>query len=367
MPKRLPSNERLKRRYFQWLSTAKGATDSTIDQVAAALTSFEESTNRKDLKKFHPEWALKFRQELADATNTETGQPLSVSTVRTRLMAVKWFLKWLADQPGYKSRIRHSDCEFFNLTTNETRAAAAHRERVPPTIDQIRAAIENASSVTPVDRRDRALMAFTLLSGMRDAAIGSLTLDAIDLRRRRIVQDARYVKTKNAKTMVTYFFPVGQFFEEVVCEWIHFLRRDLGFGDDDPLFPKTLVGRGPSGSFGVIVLSRECWRTTTPIRRIFKSMFEAADLPYFNPHSFRNTLTQLAYSLGLGLEASKAWSQNLGHEKPATTWISYGRVESGRTAEILAQLSEEVGHPREQESVEDLIAKLAQHPSITKK
>lgn len=366
MPKRLPNNERIKRRYFQWLSTAKGATESTIDHVAAALNSFEETTNRKDLRKFHPEWALKFRRELASATNAETGRPLSISTVRSRLMAVKWFFKWLADQPGYKSRIRHSDCEFFNLTANETRAAAAHRESIPPTIDQIRLAIESAPSQTPVERRDRALMAFTLLSGMRDAAIGSLTLGAVDLSRRRIEQDARYVKTKNAKTMVTYFFPVGQFFEETVRDWIHYLRRDLGFGDDHPLFPKTLVGRKASGSFGVIGLSQECWRTTTPIRRIFKSMFEAAGLQYFNPHSFRNTLTQLAYSLELGLEASKAWSQNLGHEKPATTWTSYGRVESGRTAVILAQLSEEHGRARKQESIEDLVAKLAQHPSLNK-
>lgn len=96
-------------------------------------------------------------------------------------------------------------------------------------------------------------------------------------------------------------------------------------------------------------------------------MFEAAGLPYFNPHSFRNTLTQLAYSLELGLEASKAWSQNLGHEKPATTWTSYGRVESGRTAEILMRLSERGGHPPLQESVEDLVAKLARHPSINMK
>lgn len=79
MPKRLPQNERLKRRYFQWLSTAKGASDTTIDQVAAALNSFEETTKRKDLKKFHPEWALKFRRELSEAKNTETGKPLSIS------------------------------------------------------------------------------------------------------------------------------------------------------------------------------------------------------------------------------------------------------------------------------------------------
>ena len=366
MPKRLPENERLKRRYFQWLSTAKGASASTIDQVAAALNSFEDTTNRKNYKKFHPEWALKFRRELYEAKSSETGRPLSISTVRSRLRDVKGFFKWLADQPGYKSRIRHSDCEYFNLTANEQRAAAARRESIPPTIDQIRAAIENAPSVTPVERRDRALMAFTLLSGMRDAAIGSLTLGAVDLRRRRIEQDARYVKTKNAKTMVTYFFPVGQFFEVIVRDWIHYLRRDLGFGDDHPLFPKTLVGPVSSGSFGVIGLSRECWRTTTPIRRIFKSMFEAAGLPYYNPHSFRHALAQLGYKMNLGLEEAKAWSQNLGHEKPATTWTSYGRVESYRTAEIMEHLSEMDRSPTKQETPEDLVAKLARHFSVDK-
>lgn len=209
-------------------------------------------------------------------------------------------------------------------------------------------------------------MAFTLLSGMRDAAIGSLTLGAVDLSRRRIEQDARYVKTKKAKTMITYFFPVGPYFEEVFRDWVNFLRRDLGLGDDHPLFPKTLVGRGSSGGFGVIGLADECWQTTEPIRRIFRLMFEVAGLPYFNPHSFRNTLVQFGYSLKLGLEASKAWSQNLGHEKPATTWTSYGRVESGRTAEILKQLSEKGPHTPEEESLQDLVDKLARHPSINK-
>lgn len=282
-------------------------------------------------------------------------------------MAVKGFFKWLADQPGYKSRIRHSDCEYFNLTANETRTAAAQRESRSPTVDQIRQTLNQAPARTPVERRDRALMAFTLLSGMRDAAIISLSLGAVDLARRRIEQDARFVKTKNAKTMVTYFFPVGEYFDDIVRDWVHYLRRDLRFSDEHPVFPKTLVGRGPTGGFGVIGLSQDYWRTTTPVRRIFKSIFEAADLPYFNPHSFRNTLTKLAYSLELGSEASKAWSQNLGHEKQATTWTSYGKVESDRTAEILKQLSERDPKTQEQESLQALVDKLVRHPSINKK
>ena len=66
------------------------------------------------------------------------------------------------------------------------------------------------------------------------------------------------------------------------------------------------------------------WRNATAIRRIFQEAFELADLPYFNPHSFRKTLAALGEKLCRSPEEFKAWSQNLGHEKVLTTFISYG-------------------------------------------
>ena len=38
-------------------------------------------------------------------------------------------------------------------------------------------------------------------------------------------------------------------------------------------------------------------------------------------------------------EAFKAWSQNLGHDKVLTTFLSYGQVESPRQAEIIRGLA----------------------------
>ena len=46
----------------------------------------------------------------------------------------------------------------------------------------------------------------------------------------------------------------------------------------------------------------------------FRSAFELAGLPYFNPHSFRKTLAALAEKLCRAPEEFKAWSQNLAHE-----------------------------------------------------
>jgi integrase/recombinase XerD len=69
------------------------------------------------------------------------------------------------------------------------------------------------------------------------------------------------------------------------------------------------------------------------------SPFTNAGLPYANPHSFRNTLAQLAYELRLGPEEFKVWSQNLGHESVLTTFSSYGEVSPYRQAEIMRELA----------------------------
>jgi integrase len=85
-------------------------------------------------------------------------------------------------------------------------------------------------------------------------------------------------------------------------------------------------------------LRRKCWSNATPIRTIFREAFEQAGLPYFNPHSFRNTLVQLGESLCNTPEEFKAWSQNLGHEKVLTTFLSYGEVATRRQGVILQEM-----------------------------
>ncbi len=339
MRKAHSKNERIKRKYFDWVETARGMTEKTIDQVAASITAFEKSTNGKDFAAFHIEQPKKFQRDLKTATNAKTGKQLAKSTIMSRLTAVKEFFKWLADQPGYKSRISHSDCEYFSMTANDRRIATARRERPVPTLEQVHHVITSAPHDTPIQKRDRALLAFTLLTGMRDAAIASLPLGKLQIERCEVFQDARTVKTKNAKTMTTYFFPVGGDAKTIVTEWATYLRTELLFADSDPLFPKTKIGLNDSGAFAATGLSREYWSAANGIRCIFRERFKAAGLPYFNPHSFRKTLMQLAYRLKLDPEALKAWSQNLGHENLATSFNSYGTLPDHRTSEIMEHLA----------------------------
>jgi integrase len=120
---------------------------------------------------------------------------------------------------------------------------------------------------------------------------------------------------------------------------LRFLKDELSFGPEDPLFPSTRVGHGIDRAYEAQGLSRRPWSTAAPIRSIFRAAFAAADLPYSNPHSFRNTLVRLGQRLRLTPEEWKAWSQNLGHESESTTFVGYGHVPLHRQAEIMRALA----------------------------
>ena len=338
MVKHHPENERIKRQYFIYLEEAKRMARSSVDQVAASIALFEKSTSHRSFKVFHIEQAKKFKRDLEGMTNPKTGKPLAKSTINSRLMALKAFVQWLAGQPGYKSRISYPDADYFNPSANDTRIAKAEREKRIPTIEQIRHVLDTMPTATVMDRRDRALIAFTLLSGARDDAIASLKIRHIDLTKRMVDQDARTVRTKNRKSFVSWFFPVGEDIDAIVAGWIKELTTDHLFGPDDPLFPATKIDLDENGHFAPVGITRECWRNAAAIRRIFKERFEACGLPYFNPHSFRNTLVQLGEKRCRTPEEFKAWSQNLGHEQVLTTFLSYGAVARDRQGEIMHRI-----------------------------
>jgi hypothetical protein len=157
----------------------------------------------------------------------------------------------------------------------------------------------------------------------------------VDVSARSVFQDAREVRTKNRKTFKSTFFPVGDDVESIVADWIGFLTAERQFGPDDPLFPATHRALDEARLFSAAGLSRTHWKDAASIRRIFKTAFEGAGLPYANPHSFRNTLARLGEERCRTPEEFKAWSQNLGHEQVLTTFCSYGTVSGHRQAEII--------------------------------
>ena len=206
-----------------------------------------------------------------------------------------------------------------------------------PSLDDIRMALAAMPTRTVLERRDRAVIAFALASGARDNAIASFSLKHIDIAARTVFHDARDVRTKNAKTFTSTFFPVGGDIEAIVAEWIGELVAQ-GFEPDDPLFPATKVAPAANRRFAAVGLERKHWRDAGAIRRIFKQAFERVGLPNYNPHGFRHTLAVLGEKICRTPEEWKAYSQNFGHSSPMTTFNSYGPVAPHRQAEILNAL-----------------------------
>ena len=219
------------------------------------------------------------------------------------------------------------------------RVATTRREQRIPTLEQIKHVISQMPINTEIELRNQALIAFTFLTGARDSAIASMKLKHVDLPAGCVYQDAREVRTKFSKTFTTYFFPVGDEIREIIADWMNYLREEKLWSNDDPLFPSTRIEQNTERQFQAVGLDRKHWSSATPIRSIFKEAFKKADLPYFNPHSFRNTLVRLGESLCQTPEAFKAWSQNLGHEKVLTTFYSYGEVGNQRQGEIIRDLA----------------------------
>jgi len=358
MTKHNPKNERIKRAYFIYLREARRRDEASVDGVAKALSRFEEGTGHRDFAAFHRELAVAFKRKLDGQLNARTGERLSRATVHSTLSALRAFFIWLADQPGYKRKISYSDADYFNLSEKEVRIAKAVREKAFPTLAQIHHALACAPAASSIEKRDRALIALCLLTGARDGALASLKLKHVNLAEARLDQDAREVKTKFSKTFSTWFFPVGEQAGAILSDWIHHLRQDLLWGDNDPLFPATLMAVGPDGGFVVAGLKREHWTTAEPIRRIFRQAFERAGLPYFNPHAIRDTLSQLGQQLTRTHEEFKAWSQNLGHQGMLVTLSSYGPITSPRQATLIRALAGVQPHVPGQESLEQRLARL---------
>ena len=338
MNKSKAENVRIKRDYFAHLKGPGHQSEASIDAVAKALSRFESYTRDKDFKTFRKEQAIGFTVHLSRKVNERTGEPLSKATLLSTLNALKAFFTWLSQQRGFKSKFTYVDAEYFALSLKDTTIAKTIRGRPVPSIEQIRHVTLSMPSGTDVEKRDRAVVALALMTAARDDALASLRLGHVDLDAGMIQQDARAVRTKFSKTFPTYFVEFGPDIREIFEDWVRYLRGTLLWGPDDPLFPRTRVVSGADRRFEANGLDRIGWRTSAPIRSVFRKAFEAAGIPYFNPHSFRHAVTRHGQTVCVTLEDHKAFSQNLGHSSIKTTEMHYGEIPAERQGQLIRGL-----------------------------
>jgi integrase len=345
-PQSNPKNDRLKRDYLIYLKEARQRSPATVEQARHAIDRLELYTRFRDFGSFNKEQALGFKRTLIASRAKRSGKQVSISTAHHVLQGVKEFMLWLHGQPGYRRRIVPGEVAYLNLTTKDERKARVTSQKPYASLEQYHSALLAMPTATEMDRRDRALMALLLLTGMRDAAVVGLKLKHISIDREHIFQDPREIKTKFSKAIETFFYPVGPDITAIIREWVEYLTVDKLFAPSDPLFPKTLIGQDQHHTFSAQGLSREHWADAAHVREVFKLAFARVQLPYVNPHSVRNTLTQLAYKLQLSPEQLMAWSKNMGHESVQTTLGCYGQISVERQGEIFEELGRAGAKPK---------------------
>jgi hypothetical protein len=79
-----------------------------------------------------------------------------------------------------------------------------------PALEQIQHVIQNMPATTDIERRERALIAFTILIGACAGAIASFKLRHIDIVEGNIDQDAHEVQNAVLKVVCHHLLPDGR-------------------------------------------------------------------------------------------------------------------------------------------------------------
>jgi integrase/recombinase XerD len=332
-------NEKIKRRFFDWLKEADGCCDSTVLNVERAIQIYEEFTKYADFITYSPDKAKEFKKWLLK--RTFRNKLISLTTYYSYTKTLHKFFLWLSWQAGYKRKITPDIVDYLKITYKEERIATQPAIRNIPSLEYVISLVRSIKINSEIDKRDRALISFTLLSGMRDKAIATLPLSCFDEEKLIIIQNPRQgVQTKFSKFIPTTIFKFNDDLVIYIIEWAKHLKSK-GFGSKDPLFPRSRTEQTKSNlSFEpAIEVEPVFWRGAGRIREIFKNRAKDASLTYYPPHTFRHLAVDLALKYCKTGEEIKAVSQNFGHEHVATTLSSYGNYTPYRLSEIISQMA----------------------------
>ncbi len=319
-------NEEVKRTFFEQLRGGKGFSKTSVRSHAEAINQWQIFTKNEDFSAYNKSKAVAFTEWLGTRpAKTKTGK-ISLVTQSNYLRRIKKFFVWLADQPGYKSKILKSDADYLRLSKADAQIARSGTTKKMPTFDDARKIIEGIQGESEIDMRDRALISFALITGARISAIVSLKMKSFDKELKQINQNpGDGVKTKNSKKILTTFFPIGwEEPEKYFMEWYEYLESK-GFQPNYPIFPATAGGFTDNESgYSKETIGQNAWVGTGAARKIFEKRCINVGLPYFHPHSFRHLIVSILSKKRLTEEEKRAISMNLGHENVGTTFGSYG-------------------------------------------
>lgn len=342
-------NELIKRDFLRWLLEAGRSCESTVRKVEQSILLYQELNNDVDFRLYNPDRAISFKKALKN--REYRGKRIALTTYHSHLRNIRKFFLWLTNKSSYKSKITPDLVDYLKVSAKEQRIATQETHRDYPTLNYVKSLCQSIDINSEVDTRDRAIIAFTLLSGIRVDAMISLKIGSFDKEKLIVDQNpSAGVRTKNSKRILTVLFEFDDKLLQYFLNWhSHILGK--GFEENDPLFPRSKLNQGMKDiSFqSAEEVERLSWNGTGQIRNIFKTRSRNANLPYHSPHSLRHLAVYLALKYSISGEQLKAISQNFGHEYVATTLSAYANYGDEELVRILMSMKFK-GEPKKFES-----------------
>ena len=324
--------------YEKYIGDIIGDCERTVRERVKEVAIFDEFLEGKDFRSLTKDIAIKYKIHLKGLKRN--GIPHQLKTINVKLRYITAFYKWLQGEPGYKNRVSESAISCFRLSKIERNSIASQVNlEEHSNLKQVITLVKSIKGNEEVDRRDRALFSFILMTGIRVKSLSMLRLKDLDVDRLIItINPLEGVDAKFGKATKPVIVPLDDELLKHFLSWVDYLINVKGFSPESPLFPMTDVKQMESSiSFAAINVREDFWSSTGAINKIFKDRSSAAGLPYFKPHSYRRSLFQIFMGLNPTMEELCALSQNLGHNCLLTTILYYGQMDANKRSGILSK------------------------------
>ena len=280
------------RRFMDWLAaTGRPATTASLD----FLTLAAYVTELRSRPRVHGVWrgAPDVRAHAAASGPVEG---LSANTINTYVRPLRSVAIWLVDEgilsvnPFRRSRRRAALNPLLPSEETPTKSA---------TLEDLRALERGCAGDTPLDLRDRAIVAVLVTTAARNSSVRLLRLEDIDLARGVI----RFRRAKGGKTLEVALHPRARSAIEV---YLAFGRPAFigGAVDTGYLFPSRASGSAPLSMNALSLMLTRRYHTG------------GGSLPYFGSHRIRHATATILINHGMGLDEV---SRYLGHSSTQVT------------------------------------------------
>jgi site-specific recombinase XerD len=329
-----PQNERIKFEYRKHLTRIKRSDEKTLKVILQHIREFEVVMNFQSFPKITSTEASQYVDKLSKSK-------VSLSYLSHNVRALNQFFLWLQGEADYRNKIEDHLSDYFSLSNNQRKRACAPNYRVSYDCAEIETAIDSMPTKTLIERRNRAIISLQYLCGLRISELRTLPIKNIkyhkDAENHFIYVDPKVMDVKFAKTRCAFFMPFGEKYIKIILNWKNELET-LGFTEKAPLFPAIPT------QFNQLNLleakpKQEFIKSNSTIRSIFENAFNAVNLSYYCPHTFRHTIARWAERQRPDI--FNAVRHSLGHSDIKTTFMSYGTLPDALVGRLLKDTPKE--------------------------